>query len=1619
MPLDPIKTTEAIRENYIRYLATTFYLYDDGLRGQFEAQLREDGNFVKGPLLESTPPFATGCSLRDLVQDGVLSPLFAEIGSPALPLCRPLYQHQEEAIRKAISQKRNLVIASGTGSGKTECFLVPILNHLLRQAQAGTLRPGVQALLLYPMNALANDQCKRLREVLAGFPKITFGRYTGETREGEGEAQSLYEKVFRRQPLRNELISREAMRKAPPHILITNYAMLEYLLLRPKDNVLFDGPHAGNWRFLVLDEAHIYGGARGIEIAMLLRRLKDRVVSSEAGRLQCMATSATLSSDRDSLPEVAEFATQLFGECFEWLPEDPTRQDVILGRRATEEPASGSIFTPDRQLYRKWSEVLGTAKRHDHLVERLEQVALHLQVPESVLLAARAQADTGGWEAYVYQVLRSDARLASLRRALGQKPRLVSELARELFGNTPESEQLLVDLVDLAARARQEGNPPLLPARYHLFVRALEGAYVAWDAGGPRLFLERREKADIAGRKHGVFEIATCPQCGALYLVGECRREDSRQFLLQPRMSDENGSSGLEFFLVEQKGSLVPDDEDEIVTAAEASTQEQEEMYRLCVICGAIDRANLMSPLCHCAVPEYLELVRVDSKNGVATHCPACGSRNPAGLLRRFLVGRDAAASVLATALYQNIPPRSQLVESEEDLAHDDWAVPAVSGRGRKRSSRQLLVFSDSRQDAAFFAPYLRQTYQQILRRRLIVDALCEHREEVKRWRWRLQDLVEPLARRIGELELVRDASPQQLRDEAWRWLMSELLAIDRRNSLESLGCLGFALARPGEWPIPKPLMERFGLDEEETWSVLEALLQSLRVKGAVTFPENLRPDDRIFRPRNREHYVREAGSNARKGLLSWRPAPGRANVRLDYLGRLYRRMSGQSLNREEGIGILQNLWRSTLNLSRLGNPHHYWNEVFASEVIRGEGPAYRLKHTCWELLVPGDERAQWYQCNTCHRLTTLNVKGVCPTYGCQGTLRSCDPVSVMAHNHYRQLYTNLQPCPMVVEEHTAQLTSERAAELQADFMRGLVNVLSCSTTFELGVDVGELESVYMRNVPPTAANYVQRAGRAGRRTDSAAFALTYAQLRPHDLAHFREPERMVCGLIRAPHFRIANEKIIRRHVHSVALGHFWRRHAQTFRDVAAFFCEESENAVDLLRSHLESRPESLRASLLRVVPEEMHKQLGLYDWSWVNGLLDEDEGTLALAEQRVLDDLAKLEASREALARAHKPSDHVLRVITTIKSTHIISFLASNNVLPKYGFPVDVVSLDILYHGGTARGLELQRDLRIALSEYAPSSQVVAGGKLWTSRYLRLIPGRTWRAYHYAVCDYCGRYQRVLADASEPPDTCCSCGQPLRRAREKGTFVIPEFGFRTERGRPEEPSEKRPTRTYTTRVYYSGEANCQSSCEFPFGRLKLKAEVASDGVLAVVNRGGGRGFKICSHCGYAVLGSDRVVRPHETPWGAQCNGTLEYRHLGHEFRTDVLLVNFVGYSAEELGFWLSLLYAFLEGASDALDIERDDIDGCLYPAERDPTRQTLVLFDAVPGGAGHVQRLGQEASLREALEAALQRLEACSCGGEAGDSSCYGCLRNYRNQYWHELLKRGPVIDFLRMGLR
>jgi len=1630
MSLHPIETTQKIEDAYKRYLKTIYPFRNESLRHHFWEKLAERDRLVKGPLLEASPPFRTGSSIADLVAGGVLHTGFRDLCAlDTLPYKRPLYIHQERAIRNVVEHKNNLIVATGTGSGKTEAFLIPILDYLMREKSAGTLgQSGVRALLLYPMNALANDQLKRLRGLLQTYPSITFGRYTGETEYNHSKALQKYREEWKSDPFTNELISRDEMRESPPHILLTNYAMLEYLLLRPQDTELFDGATGNHWRFIVVDEAHVYDGASGIEVAMLLRRLKDRIVESKANRLTCIATSATLGEGPEDFPQAAEFAQHLFGEPFK-------ADDVFEASRKNVSELGEAWGKGTPELYADLDKLFDDNASVS--ADVISAVSKSHAIPTQITRQLNQNKNANH---ALYALLRGDQRLHDLQIRLEQEPELLTVIAAEMFPELDDlaAQEAIIHLVNLAVRARPDGNSlPLIPARYHVFARALEGAFACFNEkkhkdGKPHLFLNRHEKCPDCDSS--VFEIATCARCGIIYIVAEEETDEGNRHLHVPKGGRGMESRPLNFFIhteyLPEFNEDNSDDEDIVTDDWLAHT--------LCVQCGQITEHG-KALRCDCQNSVHLHKAPTKDQEQNRMYCPHCATHSRGGVVYRFLTGQDAPVSVLATALYTQLPAKQEMIE--------------IPGQGRK-----LLIFADSRQAAAFFAPYLERTYTNILRRRLIHEALRQDAAG-RNGELALDDVAERLREQaekagIFEPHWSRDQKMRQMRT----WLMLELAAYSRNQSLEGLGLLQLRLRWPRAWQAPLPLLQSpWDLSETEAETVFRLLLDTLRRNLVLRFPPQVDPTNELFAPRNWQHYVTgqtHDGEKLPRHIMRWSPARA-SNGRSHILEKVLAQ-TAPDLPLPERRRIAQktvyDLWdKHFMPLDSVWRKDGY---LIHQNLPRKRGEGYLLDYAFWEW-VPSNKNTELWQCDQCRNIAYHTVRGVCPTYGCRGQL---EPIilSDLDHwdNHYRHLYETLSPAAISVEEHTAQWRAEEARKIQNKFVRGEVNVLSCSTTFELGVDVGDLQAVMMRNVPPATANYVQRAGRAGRRKDSAAFALTFAQRRSHDLAHYRDPKQIVAGKIPTPSVAIRNPKIAQRHMHSVLIAAFLRwcvdEHGR-FKErkemkVGAFFKPEEGviSGTELFQQFLDQRPEAIRQALRRIVPDTLQSELQIDDWGWLIKLQEVfDLATVKVEEQLQYYDEQIETAVKE---KKYQRAGALQKVQATIFNRDLINFFSRHNILPKYGFPVDVVDFITDYvQDDAAKRVELQRDLRVAISEFAPGAKLIAAKKVWTGGGIYKPPDRSWEPTAFAVCDECRRFNMQKGDQ---PVTQCQCGKSLspHQPYKSGIMIKPEFGFLADR-KLEEPKASRPPRIYSSRVHFNDYArpdnvvndedhqeHAQIHSELTMPNMTVATRYSRYGQLVLVNHGSdGYGFHICSLCGFAqsvpaptqpTVGSrrrkrKRKITKHKNPkTGQDCRAeNLMSRKLGHSFITDVLEIQLTGLlplqidsqPEEEKSPWFSLLYALLEGASKALGIRRDDLNGTIY-YHRGGEPPALVLYDDVPGGAGHVRRIGE--ALPEVFKAAYHHVNSCDCGEE---TACHGCLWNFRNQPFHDILARGLVVDFLK----
>jgi hypothetical protein len=1342
------------------------------------------------------------------------------------------------------------------------------------------------------------------------------------------------------------------MRAQQPHILLTNYSMLEYLLLRPDDSPLFDNG-SGNarwWKFLVVDEAHQYRGSQGIEMGMLLRRLKQRL--REGGRTEsfrCMATSATLVSGESGKSAVAKFAANLFGEPFE-------EQAIILGKTEDVTGLGSSKLDPDD--YALLGGALAGGERK--AAEAVKEAAAKLGV-EQLMTQEGAKA--------LGHVLKHDRRATALRRLALGAPKQVEEVANTVFDDVPPGRRMaaLSQLLGLLLRSQDPASgADLFSARFHLFLKSLEGAFVTYFPQ-KRVLLDRKTQADGGA----AFEVALCRECGQHYLVGRVMNNGNR--LVEAIRDPGDPEFRATFFRPAETSGAGSD---------EGSSDG--ELLWLCVRCGEIRRQG--RPLT-CGHGQSIVVERQDAaqeREDQIPKCSACGYQAP-DPVREVVHGTDGPHAVVATSLFQNLP----------------------------QDRRKILAFADGRQEAAFFAWYLEKSYRDVLNRNLLLHAvriLSTHAPDGV-------SLVEIAVALRGTFKqhgvFPATAGELELRRQAWLWLYREFLTDEPRISLEGLGLVQWRIHFPPWLIMPSFLRAApWSLNEQQARDLICLLLNSLREDRAVEVKSengvSVEWDD--LEIQGTQFRVRIGAPRGARDVRAWDGPHGKRTRLLAKL--LQAKGVSEDESVQQAVDALRSIWDELRNCDDKAN-------LPDEKLLVTVGDARRINPLWWRFRAVADDMV--LQCATCGRIQSVAIGGLCSRHRCPGRVVA-RPATSLEPNHYRAIYATDLPGSLRVEEHTAQLDKDKAREFQRDFKTGKIHVLSCSTTFELGVDLGNLDTVFLRNVPPESFNYAQRAGRTGRRSGYPGFVVTYCKRGPHDLYHFARPTRMLSGQIRPPLLNLRNARVITRHIAAVGFSAFFRAFPDRFGDVQRLFGDlVNPSAADAFKTFLQQQRTALERILSAIVPSEMWEKVGLENGGWIErvagiaahgfeGALHAEESRLVLAEQEISSDyrnILKLEQTA-AVRQDYRTAEWAKKRANTIAREDVLSFLSRKAVIPKYGFPVDVVELDthLPQQGAEAAEVHFERDLAIAIAEFAPTSKLIANKREWTSSGLKKVAEKEWDRGSYKRCVQDNVFMHWKEGEAEPQTP---CAHPL----VVGSYLVPKFGFVADSARPK-PPKARPARVFTTRPYFARSLGSDpGEISLPASKPLIRLKKASPGLMVVLCEGKrGRGFYICPECG---AGFQRSPAQHSTPFGRPCHGQAEGPiSLGHEYVTDVLRVWFLppaGAGVDRMWLAFSLAYALVEGAAEVLDVPANDLNTTVSHAGG-VSLPPLILYDSVAGGAGLVAQLEDESLLRRSLEAALNRVGgACGCDEE---TSCYGCLRGYRNQFAHQNLRRGQAKKYL-----
>jgi len=784
-------------------------------------------------------------------------------------------------------------------------------------------------------------------------------------------------------------------------------------------------------------------------------------------------------------------------------------------------------------------------------------------------------------------------------------------------------------------------------------------------------------------------------------------------------------------------------------------------------------------------------------------------------------------------------------------------------------------------------------------------------------------------------------------------------------------------------------------------------------------------------------------------------PATGYKN-RFTELLRKMAQASGTEIKHTEVNDVLVNFWRVFEATPTMTEKHGVGRALMLNQNLR---------------IIPGRE-VRLYQCSRCGGRTQFNTAGVCPSIGCTGRLQEIvrkERDQLATRNHYVARYKE-RPQLGIAREHTAAIASEIRSNIEEDFKVGEVNLLSCTTTMEMGVDLGDLEAVLCKNVPPSIANYQQRAGRAGRRAQVAPIVLTTARSGRFDRTAYEEFNDYLAAKPVVPYLSLDNAGFFQRHQLSMLLARYLDHRLKSYDRLGAPRIKDlfDEALTDTVRTVWnEDFSEWLNSANMAV---ESAAQLG--DWlppALAGIALDADGLRRELSKrmtsfadsvfgrwglmQEALEDLEEQRKALEATdATGYQKIDRRTLMLRTQQHLYVDQFLVDQlsrrAVIPTYSFPVHSVSLEVINHGGQSSDsalLELNRDSAIGISEYAPGSEVVAGGRIWTSDGISKRSKFTGddafiERAKYRVCGSC-KSPQVTEAQKQPSAECEQCGFQFPKSAATRNFIRPH-GFLTSatdcQGRDPGASRIRPTVTDEALLLTEAPFSAYKDTDLP-GILTFHAPGSNRpnpelGRIITVNRSKqGGGFAWCRRCEHAVpargTGHGRAWQ-QETFLEAHCNPRTGQAcqfdptqsvwpvDLAHVFETDVRAFLFKSVPHDPTGSPITdalslsrtLQEALRLGAADLLEADPRDLRAL---GQRLAGYPVVVLYDSVSGGAGYATRLTQEDGFR-ALDLLMAARKILACRNTDCVSSCSRCLNDYSNQrYWSDF-ERHPALAWI-----
>jgi ATP-dependent helicase YprA (DUF1998 family) len=1595
---------ERLVGDYADYTRSFISIRDPRISQLVEDEL-ESGLLWPDPIVQLNPSFEAGEWIDELADQGVLHGECRRVfrlgkgEGDEKPL--RLHRHQADAV-KAAHTGSNYVLTTGTGSGKSLAYIVPIVDHVLRRGSG----KGIQAIVVYPMNALANSQAGELEKFLrAGYPDgkgpVTFRRYTGQESDDE----------------RREIIAN------PPDILLTNYVMLELILTRPFERKLVE--EARGLKFLVFDELHTYRGRQGADVALLARRVRE---ACEATQLQCVGTSATLAGAgtlEEQRAEVARVASLLFGS-------EVRAEHVISEKleRATPPPR------------------LDDVDFRSALRERIKDVDW---VPPQE------------YEAFVADPLSSWVESAfGLTEELGSG-RLVRATPRPITGEEGAAAQLAEltesDRETAAAAIRTsllagfrcpkpETGFPVFAFRLHQFFSRGETVYASLESPASRHITTQPQQFVPGDRSRILLPLAFCRECGQEYYTvrRDLDRGGSRAF--EPRdlgdmFVDDTTQIG---FLYASEDNQWPDGGDELLDRLPDEWIEE----------GPGARRVKSDSRQRLPVPTVLGTDGGEAPAGGAFSCHfvpapfrfclACGVSYSSRQVRDFgklttlgAGGRSSATTILGLTAIRSL--------------RADETLP--------QRARKLLSFSDNRQDASLQAGHFNDFVEVGLLRSGLHKAAQESGEGLRHDEL-TQKVFEALALPV-ELYAndpdVRFAAREET-DRALRDVLGYRLYRDLERgwrvfapNLEQTGLLRIEYVSLDElaasddvWADKHAVLATAKPEQRER--VAKVLLDFMRRELAIkvdyldsTYQEGLRlrSSKRLRAP----WAIDEEERLEHAAVVYPRPRRGAE----EYRGHVYlsaRGGFGQFLRRRttfSGVGgalkldDIEAIIRDLLEALRVAGL------VTVVDEPRDDGqvPGYQVPSAAMRWIA-GDGSAAFHDAI---RVPRPSKEGGAP------------------NRFFVDFYRGVAADGKGLEarEHTAQVPAEERQEREDRFRAGKLPVLFCSPTMELGVDIADLNVVNMRNVPPTPANYAQRSGRAGRSGQPALVFNYCSSGSSHDQYFFRRPTLMVSGQVRPPRLDLTNEDLIQAHIHSVWLAETRQDLGRSLGDVLDIEGDPpSLELRDSVRAAIESSQVHERAlsrsrRLLETLPG-----LGDAEWyssDWLTKTLTNAPLAFAEAAERwrglyraalatqaaqnaIANDASRSQREREMARRLRAEAEAQLDLLRGSAGERLFQsdfysyrYFASEGFLPGYNFPRLPLSAYVPGRRGAAGKDEfLSRPRFLAISEFGPRSVIYHEGSRYLINKVILPVARTEenRLVTYGVkqCGACG-YLHPLGTNGQGSDLCEHCGMALPAPIER-LFRLQNVATRR-RDRINSDEEERMRQGFEIRsgvrfAEHGGQPSRRQARAMRAGTELAELTYGPAATLWRVNVGWARradkerlGFVLDTERGYWAKSEQEAIDDPDDPLSASKERVIPYV----EDRRNALLVR----PSQELDE--AAMASLAAALKHAIQVEYQLEDGELIaePLPSRDLRRLVLLYEAAEGGAGVLRRIVTE---RGALaQVARAALELCHNDPDGGDdrgraegaredceAACYDCLMSYSNQPDHRLLDRKHIREFL-----